>query len=80
MAVCPSSGLMKPIMPPDSLSGTGCLSEDQSCVPPLLERKMTAIDPAPMWSPEGYMALQSKGYSVTHLKSSDNLAMDVHVR
>ena len=48
--------------------------------PPLLERKMTAIDPAPMWSPEGYMALQSKGYSLTHLKSSDNMAMDVHVR
>ena len=41
---------------------------------------MTAIDPAPMWSPEGYVALQSKGYLLTHLKSSDNLAMDVHVR
>ncbi|CAI9150681.1 unnamed protein product [Rangifer tarandus platyrhynchus] len=66
-------------MPADSLSGTGCLSQDQSCVPPLLERKMTAIDPAPVWSPEGYMALQSKGYSLTHLKSSNNLAMDVHV-
>ncbi|KAI4545236.1 hypothetical protein MG293_005502 [Ovis ammon polii] len=26
------------------------------------------------------MALQSKGYSLTHLKSSDNLAMGVHVR
>ena len=71
---------MTPIMPEDSLSGTGCRPEDQSCVPPLLERKMTAIDPAPMWSPEGYMALQSKGYLLTHLKSSDNLAMDVHVR
>ncbi|XP_055397422.1 protein PRRC2B isoform X12 [Bubalus kerabau] len=74
------SGLMKPIMPPDSLSGTGCRSEDQSCVPPLPERKVTAIDPAPVWSPEGYMALQSKGYSLPHPKSSDNLAMDMHVR
>uniref|UniRef100_A0A8C2P2T6 BAT2 N-terminal domain-containing protein n=1 Tax=Capra hircus TaxID=9925 RepID=A0A8C2P2T6_CAPHI len=74
------SGLMKPIMPPDSLSGTACRSEDQSCVPPLPERKVTAIDPAPVWSPEGYMALQSKGYSLPHPKSSDNLAMDMHVR
>ncbi|XP_061289869.1 protein PRRC2B isoform X14 [Bos javanicus] len=74
------SGLMKPIMPPDSLSGTGCRSEDQSCVPPLPERKVTAIDPAPVWSPEGYMALQSKGYSLPHPKSSDNMAMDMHVR
>lgn len=71
---------MKPIMPPDSLSGTACRSEDQSCVPPLPERKVTAIDPAPVWSPEGYMALQSKGYSLRHPKSSDNLAMDMHVR
>lgn len=47
---------------------------------PLLERKVTAIDPAPVWSPEGYMALKSKGYSLTHLKSSDNLAMGVHFR
>ena len=67
-------------MPEDSLSGTGCHSEDQSCVPLLLERKMTAIDPAPMWSPEGYMALQGKGYSLTHLKSSNNLDMDMQVR
>ncbi|XP_042103981.1 protein PRRC2B isoform X14 [Ovis aries] len=74
------SGLMKPIMPPDSLSGTACRSEDQSCVPPLPERKVTAIDPTPVWSPEGYMALQSKGYSLPHPKSSDNLAMDMHVR
>ncbi|KAM9721289.1 protein PRRC2B isoform 19-T19 [Dama dama] len=74
------SGLMKPLMPPDSLSGTGCRSEDQSCVPPLPERKVTAIDPAPVWSPEGYMALQSKGYSLPHPKSSDSLAMDMHVR
>ncbi|XP_058380311.1 protein PRRC2B isoform X11 [Diceros bicornis minor] len=74
------SGLMKPMMPQDSLSGTGCRSEDQNCVPPLQERKVTAIDPAPMWSPEGYVALQSKGYSLPHPKSNDTLAMDLHVR
>ncbi|KAM9083460.1 protein PRRC2B isoform 15-T20 [Megaptera novaeangliae] len=74
------SGLMKPMMAQDSLSGTGCRSEDQSCVPPLPERKVTAIDAAPVWSPEGYMALQSKGYSLPHPKSSDTLAMDMHVR
>ncbi|KAM9083447.1 protein PRRC2B isoform 2-T3 [Megaptera novaeangliae] len=73
------SGLMKPMMAQDSLSGTGCRSEDQSCVPPLPERKVTAIDAAPVWSPEGYMALQSKGYSLPHPKSSDTLAMDMHV-
>ncbi|KAB0407126.1 hypothetical protein E2I00_004282, partial [Balaenoptera physalus] len=55
------SGLMKPMMAQDSLSGTGCRSEDQSCVPPLPERK-------------------SKGYSLPHPKSSDTLAMDMHVR
>ena len=68
------------MMAQDSLSGTGCRSEDQSCVPPLPERKVTAIDAAPVWSPEGYMALQSKGYSLPHPKSSDTLAMDMHVR
>ncbi|XP_036712050.1 protein PRRC2B isoform X14 [Balaenoptera musculus] len=74
------SGLMKPMMAQDSLSGTGCRSEDQSCVPPLPERKVTTIDAAPVWSPEGYMALQSKGYSLPHPKPSDTLAMDMRVR
>ncbi|KAG8509475.1 Protein PRRC2B [Galemys pyrenaicus] len=75
------SGLMKPMMPPqDSLGGTGCRSEEQNCVPPLQERKVTAIDPAPVWSPEGYLALQSKGYSLPHPKSSGTLAVDMHVR
>nr|XP_020027750.1 protein PRRC2B isoform X3 [Castor canadensis] len=75
------SGLMKPMMPQDSLSGTGCRSDDQNCVPPLQERKVSAIDPAPVWSPEGYMALQNKGYSsLPHPKSTDTLAMDMHVR
>ncbi|XP_045879590.1 protein PRRC2B isoform X7 [Meles meles] len=74
------SGLMKPMMPQDALGGTGCRSEDQSCVPPLQERKVAALDPAPVWSPEGYMALQSKGYSLPQPKSNDTLAMDMHVR
>uniref|UniRef100_A0A8C8X4E1 Proline rich coiled-coil 2B n=1 Tax=Panthera leo TaxID=9689 RepID=A0A8C8X4E1_PANLE len=74
------SGLMKPMMPQDSLGGTGCRSEDQNCVPPLQERKVAALDPAPVWSPEGYMALQSKGYSLPQPKSNDALAVDVHVR
>uniref|UniRef100_A0A8D2FBH5 Proline rich coiled-coil 2B n=1 Tax=Theropithecus gelada TaxID=9565 RepID=A0A8D2FBH5_THEGE len=74
------SGLMKPMMPQESLSGTGCRSEDQNCVPPLQERKVTPIDSPPVWSPEGYMALQSKGYPLTHPKSSDTLAVDMRVR
>ncbi|XP_066112006.1 protein PRRC2B isoform X5 [Saccopteryx bilineata] len=74
------SGLMKPVVPQESLSGAGCRSEDSSRVPPLQERKVTAIDPAPVWSPEGYMALQSKSYSLPHPKSNDTLAMDMHVR
>lgn len=71
---------MKPLMPQDSLSGTGCRSEDQNCVPSLQERKVATLDPAPVWSPEGYMALQSKGYSLPQPKSNDTLAMDMHVR
>uniref|UniRef100_A0A8C7BLW4 Proline rich coiled-coil 2B n=1 Tax=Neovison vison TaxID=452646 RepID=A0A8C7BLW4_NEOVI len=74
------SGLMKPMMPQDALGGTGCRSEDQSFVPPLQERKVATLDPAPVWSPEGYMALQSKGYSLPQPKSNDTLAMDMHVR
>ncbi|XP_045324072.1 protein PRRC2B isoform X10 [Leopardus geoffroyi] len=74
------SGLMKPMIPQDSLGGTGCRSEDQNCVPPLQERKVAALDPAPVWSPEGYMALQSKGYSLPQPKSNDALAVDMHVR
>ncbi|XP_006834950.1 PREDICTED: protein PRRC2B [Chrysochloris asiatica] len=73
------SGLMKPMLPQDSLSGTGCRSEE-NCVPSLQERKATTIEPAPVWSPEGYMALQSKGYSLPHPKLNDTLAMDVRVR
>lgn len=71
---------MKPMVPPDSVSGTSCRSEDQSRAPQLQERKVTAIDPAPVWSPEGYMALQSKSYSLPPPKPSDTLAMDMHVR
>ncbi|XP_053415265.1 protein PRRC2B isoform X15 [Nycticebus coucang] len=74
------SGLMKPMAPQDPLSGAGRRSEDQNCVPPLQERKVTTVDPAPVWSPEGYMALQNKGYSLPHPKSSDTLAVDMHVR
>ncbi|XP_063491792.1 protein PRRC2B isoform X19 [Symphalangus syndactylus] len=74
------SGLMKPMMPQESLNGTGCRSEDQNCVPPLQERKVTPIDSPPVWSPEGYVALQSKGYPLPHPKSSDTLAMDMRVR
>ncbi|XP_055456892.1 protein PRRC2B isoform X12 [Psammomys obesus] len=74
------SGLMKPMMPQEPLSGTGRRSEDQNCVPSLQERKVTTIDPTPVWSPEGYMALQSKGYSLSHPKSADTLAMGMHVR
>ena len=68
------------MMPQESLSGTGCRSEDQNCVLSLQERKVTTIDPAPVWSPEGYMALQSKGYSLAHPKPADTLAVDMHVR
>ena len=71
---------MKPMMPQESLSGAGCRSEDQNCVPSLQERKVSAIDPAPVWGAEGYMALHSKGYSLPHPKSADTLAMGMHVR
>lgn len=76
----PSSGLMKPVMPPETLGGASCRPEDQNRVPPLQERKATTIDPTPAWSPEGYMALQSKGYSLPHPKSDGTLALDMHVR
>lgn len=68
------------MMPQDALGGAGCRSEDQSCVPPLRERKAATLDPAPVWSAEGYMALQSKGYSLPRPESNDTLAMDMHVR
>ncbi|KAI5937921.1 Protein PRRC2B [Manis javanica] len=74
------SGLMKPVMPPETLGGASCRPEDQNRVPPLQERKATTIDPTPAWSPEGYMALQSKGYSLPHPKSDGTLALDMHVR
>lgn len=74
------SGLMKPVMPREPLGGAGCRPEEQRCVPPLQEREGPAADSAPAWSPEGYLALQSKGYSLPHPKSGDALAMDVHVR
>lgn len=71
---------MKPLLPQETLSGPGCRSEDQNRVPPLQERKVASLDPAPVWSPEGYMALQGKGYSLPQPKANDTLAMDVHVR
>ncbi|XP_054996116.1 protein PRRC2B isoform X7 [Sorex araneus] len=74
------SGLMKPMMPQDPLGGSGCCSEEQSCGPPLQDRKVASLDPGPVWSPEAYMALQGEGYSLPHPKPGDALAMDMHVR
>ncbi|XP_036607644.1 protein PRRC2B isoform X3 [Trichosurus vulpecula] len=65
------SGMMKPMMPQDSISGTGCHSEEQNCPPPVQERKSTSMEPAPVWSQESYVTIQNKGYSLPNPKQND---------
>ncbi|XP_038600719.1 protein PRRC2B isoform X7 [Tachyglossus aculeatus] len=71
------SGIMKPIMAQDSLNGPGCRSEEQNCPSSLQqERKVAPIDPAPVWSQDGYAAMQSKGYSLPHPKQNGSLTVE----
>ncbi|XP_028918877.1 protein PRRC2B isoform X6 [Ornithorhynchus anatinus] len=71
------SGIMKPIMAQDSINGPGCRSEEQNCPPSIQqERKVAPIDPAPVWSQDGYAAMQSKGYSLPHPKQNESLTVE----
>ncbi|XP_065593486.1 protein PRRC2B isoform X2 [Cyrtonyx montezumae] len=72
------SGIMKPMIQQDSINGNSCRSEDQNCQ---TERKASPMDPVPVWGPEGYASLQSKGYSLSHQKQADNMTMEgLHAR
>ncbi|XP_031810727.1 protein PRRC2B isoform X8 [Sarcophilus harrisii] len=76
------SGMMKPMMPQDSINGTGCHSEEQNCPPPVQERKTASMEPAPVWGQESYVTIQNKGYSLPNPKQNDpTLTVEgVHVR
>ncbi|XP_043844175.1 protein PRRC2B isoform X9 [Dromiciops gliroides] len=65
------SGMMKPMMPQDSINGTGCHSEEQNCPPPVQERKTLSMEPAPVWGQESYITIQNKGYSLPNPKQND---------
>ncbi|XP_075573234.1 protein PRRC2B isoform X10 [Pelecanus crispus] len=75
------SGIMKPVIQQDSIGGSSCRSEDQNCQAGQAERKTTSLDPVPVWGQESYTSLQSKGYSLSHQKQADNMAMEgLHAR
>ncbi|XP_056668569.1 protein PRRC2B isoform X16 [Monodelphis domestica] len=65
------SGMMKPMMPQDSINGTGCHSEEPNCPPPVQERKTASMEPAPVWSQESYVTIPNKGYTLSNPKQND---------
>lgn len=74
-------GIMKPMIQQDSIGGNSCRSEDQNCQAGQVERKAAPMDPVPVWGQESYASLQSKGYSLSHQKQSDNMTMEgLHAR
>ncbi|KFQ92970.1 Protein PRRC2B [Nipponia nippon] len=75
------SGIMKPMIQQDSIGGSSCRSEDQNCQAGQAERKTAPLDPVPVWGQESYTSLQSKGYSLSHQKQADSMAMEgLHAR
>ncbi|XP_053818138.1 protein PRRC2B isoform X1 [Vidua chalybeata] len=75
------SGIMKPVIQQDSISGSSCRSEDQNCQAGQAERKTAPLDPVPVWGQDSYTSLQSKGYSLSHQKHADNMSMEgLHAR
>ncbi|XP_042734596.1 protein PRRC2B isoform X2 [Lagopus leucura] len=75
------SGIMKPMIQQESIGGNSLRSEDQNCQAGQVERKAAPMDPVPVWGPESYASLQSKGYSLSHQKQSDNMTMEgLHAR
>nr|XP_041575607.1 protein PRRC2B isoform X8 [Taeniopygia guttata] len=75
------SGIMKPVIQQDSISGSSCRSEDQNCQAGQTERKTAALDPVPVWGQDSYTSLQSKGYSLSHQKHVDSMGMEgLHAR
>ncbi|XP_030317317.1 protein PRRC2B isoform X5 [Calypte anna] len=70
------SGIMKPMIQQDSISGSSCRSEDQNCQAGQVERKAAPLDPMPIWGQESYTPLQNKGYSLSHQKQADNITME----
>ncbi|XP_052523786.1 protein PRRC2B isoform X11 [Tympanuchus pallidicinctus] len=75
------SGIMKPMIQQESIGGNSLRSEDQNCQAGQVERKAAPMDPVPVWGQESYASLQSKGYSLSHQKQSDNMTMEgLHAR
>ncbi|XP_030142333.4 protein PRRC2B isoform X9 [Taeniopygia guttata] len=75
------SGIMKPVIQQDSISGSSCRSEDQNCQAGQAERKTAPLDPVPVWGQDSYTSLQSKGYSLSHQKHVDSMGMEgLHAR
>uniref|UniRef100_A0A8C3L4P4 Proline rich coiled-coil 2B n=1 Tax=Chrysolophus pictus TaxID=9089 RepID=A0A8C3L4P4_CHRPC len=75
------SGIMKPMIQQASIGANSCRSEDQNCQAGQVERKAAPMDPVPVWGQESYASLQSKGYSLSHQKQSDNMTMEgLHAR
>lgn len=74
-------GIMKPMIQQESIGGNSLRSEDQNCQAGQVERKAAPMDPVPVWGQESYASLQSKGYSLSHQKQSDNMTMEgLHAR
>ncbi|KFP60967.1 Protein PRRC2B [Cariama cristata] len=66
---------------PSGKESIGGRSEDQNCQAGQAERKTVALDPVPVWGQDSYTSLQSKGYSLSHQKQTDNMTMEgLHAR
>ncbi|XP_053138507.1 protein PRRC2B isoform X4 [Hemicordylus capensis] len=76
------SGMMKPVIQPDSTNGASCQAEEPSCQPAVQpERKAVSGEPTPVWGQETYTPLQSKGGTISRSKQTESMAVEgLHAR
>ncbi|XP_054854139.1 protein PRRC2B isoform X2 [Eublepharis macularius] len=69
------SGIMKPMIQQDSINGTACQSEEQSCQSSVQqERKAISGESSPVWGQESFTPLQSKGCPISRPKQTEGMA------
>ncbi|XP_015265114.1 PREDICTED: protein PRRC2B [Gekko japonicus] len=69
------SGIMKPVIQQDSINGTACQSEEQSCQSSVQQdRKVFSAECAPVWGQESFTPLQSKTCPISRPKQTEGIS------
>nr|XP_056716325.1 protein PRRC2B [Euleptes europaea] len=69
------SGIMKPVIQQDSINGSVCQSEEQSCQSSVQqERKTVPGELASVWGQESFTPLQSKGCPISRPKQTEGIS------